>query len=89
MVVATEDGKTLGHVPIKLSKILNASLADYGTNKAECIENRYNRGGGKGLEIPVDYKLNNGNPYYIRKIMRKLSKTESTKDFNLSSIMNS
>ena len=88
-IVTTEDGKTVGHVPIELSDIFTAFLADYGTIEAEFIGNRYNRGGGKGLEIPVDYKFISGSPYYLRKVMRKLSKKESSKDFNLSTIMNS
>ena len=60
MVVTTEDGKTVGHVPIELSEIFN--------------------------EIPVDFKLTNWKPYCV---MRKLSKKRSTKDFNLSRIINS
>ena len=88
VVVTTEDGKTVGHVPIKLSEIFNAFLADYGTIEAECIGNRCNRGGGKGLEIPVDYKLISGSPCYLRKVLKKLSKKESTQDLNSSGIMN-
>ena len=42
--------------------------------------------GAKGLEIPVDYKLISENPYYLQKLLRKLSKKEFTKDFNLSRI---
>eukprot|EP00794_Sanderia_malayensis_P021200 gene21200-23282_t len=89
VVVTTEDGKTVRHVPIELSEIFNTFLADYGTIEAECIGSRFNRGGGKGLEIPVDYKLISGNPCYLKKVLRKLSKKESTKDLNLSGIMNS
>ena len=48
----------------------------------------HNRGGGKGLEISVDYKLISGDPYYLQKVARKLSKKESTKDINLSRIIN-
>ena len=48
----------------------------------------YNGGGGKGLDIPVDYKLISGNPYYLQKVVRKLSKQESTEDINLSRIIN-
>ena len=55
VIVTTEDGETVGHVPIELSDIFNAFLADYGTIEAEFIGNRYKRGGDKGLEIPVDY----------------------------------
>lgn len=55
--VLVESGDTVGHVRIELSKIFHRFLADYGEIEAECIGNRYNAGGDKGLEVPVDYKL--------------------------------
>ena len=86
VVVKNEGGKTVGHVPIELSKVFNAFLADYSDIEAECIGNRYNRGGGKGLGIPVDYKLT-GNAHYLKRVLRKLKKKESTQDINFSDIM--
>lgn len=81
-----EDGKTVGLVPIELSKVFNAFLADYGAIEAERIGNRYNSGGRRGLEIPVDYKLT-GNAHYLKRVLRKLKKKEPTQDINFSDVM--
>ena len=56
----------VGHVPIELSKVFSIFLKDYGEVEAECIGSRYNAGTGKGLELPVDYKLIGTYKYLIR-----------------------
>lgn len=61
----------VGHVPKELSKIFNKFLKDYGEIEAECIGNRYNAGQGKGLELPVDFRLL-GNKEYLRRLVRKI-----------------
>ena len=40
----------------------------------ECIGHRYNVGQGKGLQIPVDYRLL-GNQKYLQRIVTKLKST--------------
>ena len=60
VVVTTEDEKTVGHIPIELYEIFNDFPADYGTIETECIGNRYNIEGGKGLEISVDTNISVG-----------------------------
>lgn len=72
---AVVEGQIVGHVPIELSKLFNKFLGDYGELKAKCIGNRYNAGLGKGLGIPVDYKLI-GNSQYLSRLWRKLNRKE-------------
>ena len=81
IAVKNEAQLLVGHVPRKLSKIFSRFLADYGDVEAECIGVRYNRGEGKGLEIPVDYRLT-GNSNYLGKLHGSKSKQKGT---NLSS----
>ena len=50
-------------------------LNDSGELEAECIGNRVNAGKGKGVEIPVDYRLVT-NDFYVGRLKRKLSKEE-------------
>eukprot|EP00794_Sanderia_malayensis_P014571 gene14570-16074_t len=54
--VQKANGKIVGHVPIEA----------YGEIEAECIGSRYNAGAGKGLELPVDYKLIGTYDYLVR-----------------------
>ena len=51
--------------------MFNKFIRDYGEIEVECIGARYNRGEGKGLEIPVDYKLT-GNLKYLEKLVSRL-----------------
>ncbi|CAH3022858.1 unnamed protein product, partial [Porites evermanni] len=50
-------GNLVGHVPKELSRLFHKFLNDSGELEAECIGNRLNAGKGKGVEIPVDYRL--------------------------------
>ena len=86
VVVKKESGDVVGLVPIELSKCFHKFLDDYGEIEAECIGNRYNSGGGKGLEVPVDYKLS-GNRDYLEKIYTNLEKICSGYQLNISDIM--
>ena len=78
-------GRLVGHVPIELSKYFNKLLSDYGGIEAECVGNRYNAGNGKGLELPVDYKLT-GNQQYLRRFKRRLMNKEVAKTLNTSDL---
>lgn len=80
-----EDQALVGHVPIELSKIFSRFLRDYEEIEAESIGARYNRGKGKGLEIPVDYRLT-GNFKYLEKLASRLMERESTSDLNISDV---
>lgn len=55
VAVNNEEGKVVGHVPIELSKVFAQFIRDFGEVEAECIGVRCNKGGGKGVEFPVDY----------------------------------
>ncbi|KAJ7387573.1 hypothetical protein OS493_000907 [Desmophyllum pertusum] len=72
VAIKSESNQTVGHVPIELSKLFCEFLADGGSLEAECIGHRFNAGQGKGLEIPVDYRLI-GNKRYLKILVRKLS----------------
>jgi hypothetical protein len=76
---------TVGHVPIELSKLFNKFVGDGDEVEAECIGKRYNAGQGKGLEIPVDYRLVGSRQYLVRFVSR-LSKKEFVGNFNVSDI---
>jgi hypothetical protein len=86
VVVKNEDGYTVGHVPIKLSKTFHKFLVDYGELEVECIGSKYNEGEGKGLEIPVDYKLI-GNAGYLEQLLQKLKKTEISSNWKLTDVI--
>ena len=73
VAVKTQAMQTVGHVPIEFSKLFKKLLDDGGEVEAECIGHRYNAGQGKGLEIPVDYRLV-GNKQYLKMLLRRLSK---------------
>ncbi|RMX53866.1 hypothetical protein pdam_00025672 [Pocillopora damicornis] len=53
--------------------------------EAECIGARYNRGEGKGLEFPVDYKLS-GNKRYLEKLVSSIKKKETRCNLNISEV---
>lgn len=73
VAVRNKDEKIVGHVPVELSKIFHKFLSQHGKIEAECIGSRFNAGQGKGLELPVDYRLV-GNARYLRKLITKLQK---------------
>jgi len=54
VAVRNKDEKTVGHVPVELSKIFHKFLSRHGQIEAEYIGSRFNAGQGKGLELPVD-----------------------------------
>lgn len=85
IAVRNEDQLLVGHVPRELSKIFSRFLADYGDIEAECIGVRYNKGEGKGLVIPVDYRLT-GNSNYLEKLVASLKKGEPTCHLDISTI---
>ena len=72
-----------GHIPIEISKIMNKFIHDCGDIEVECIGHRYNVGQGKGLKIPVDYRLI-GNQQYLQRIVRSLKRKDL--DLNISDI---
>ena len=82
VVVKNKDGYTVGHVPIELSKIFHKFLEDYGELEAECIGSKYNTGEGKGIEIPVDYKLV-GNAGYLEQPLKSSRKLKYLATGNL------
>ena len=85
VAVKNEDQTLVGHVPIELSKIFSRYLWDCGEIEAECIGALYNKGEGKGLEIPVDYKLI-GNYKYLEKMVSRIKGRESTSGLNISEV---
>ena len=85
IAVKNEAQLLVGHVPRELSKIFSRFLGDYGDIETECIGVRYNRGEGKGLEIPVNYRLT-GNSSYLEKLVTSLKKREPTCHLDISNI---
>ena len=85
VAVNNEEGKVVGHVPIELSKVFARFIRDFGEVEAECIGVRYKKGGRKGLEFPVDYKLS-GNLRYLEKLVSRIKKRETTCDLKISII---
>ena len=77
VVVKSQDGGIAGHGPVEPSEIFHKFLEDYGEILVECIGFRYNRGEGKGLELPVDYQLVGNLPYL--KIVRTSLKSKDLK----------
>lgn len=75
VAVRNKDENIVGHVPIELSKIFHKFLSEHGQIEAECIGSRFNTGQGKGLELPVDYRLV-GNARYLRKLITRLQKKQ-------------
>ena len=86
-MVKNEDDSIVGHVPAELSKIFNKFLSEYGKIEAECIGNRFNKGRGNGLELPVDYRLV-ANARYLKKLLKELQEknTESNYNWKLSTV---
>ena len=84
IAVKNKDRTLVGHVPIEFSKIFSF-LRDHGEIEAECISARYNKGEGKGLEIPVDFKLI-GNYKYLKKLVSRIKGRESTSGLNMSEV---
>lgn len=80
VVVKNEDDRIVGHVPIELSKLFFKFLSEYGKIEAECIGSRINKGRGKGLELPVDFRLV-GNARYLKKLLKKLQKKNIELDY--------
>lgn len=83
VAVKNESGQTVGHIPIEIPKIMNKFIRDCGEIEVECIGHRYNVGQGKGLEIPLDYRLI-GNQQYLQRVVRRLKRKDL--DFNISDI---
>ena len=83
VAVKNEYGQTVGHTPIEISKIMKEFIRDCGEVEMECIGHRYNVGQGKGLEIPVDYRLI-GNQQYLQRVVRRLKRKDL--DLNISDI---
>ena len=75
VAVKNESGQIVGHVPIEISKIMCKFIRDCGEVEVECIGHRYNVGQGKGLKIPVDYRLL-GNQQYLQRVVTKLKSTD-------------
>ena len=73
VAVKDESGQIVSHVPTEISRPFSKCIRDYGEIEAECIGHRFNAGQGKGLEIPVDYKII-GNQQYLKRLVRKLNK---------------
>ena len=84
--------KTAGHVPVELLRPFHKFLINFGEIEAEWIGSRYNAGFGKGLELPVDYKLF-GIEKYLKDVVEKLKKIQKnsvrTQNINISEIRRS
>ena len=80
VVAKNEDDRIVGHVPIELFKLFFEFLSEYGKIEAECIGSRINKGRGKGLELPVDFRLV-GNARYLKKLLKKLQKKNIEFDY--------
>lgn len=76
VAVKNQDGNLVSHAPKESSKFFQKFLNDSGEREAECIGNRLNTGKGKGVEIPMDYRLV-ANESYLGRLTMKLW----TKDF--------
>ena len=85
IAMKNKDQTLVCHVPIELSKIFSRFLRDYGEIGAECIDAWYNKGEGKGLEIPVDYKFI-GNYKFLEKLVSKIKGRESISCLNISEV---
>ena len=72
-------------LPVIRCNYVRRFLGDGGEVEAECIGNWYNAGQGKGLEIPVDYRLV-GNRRYLERLVSRLSKKEFVGNLNISYI---
>ena len=77
VIVQSQDGKTVGHVPAELSRQFHKFLINFGEIEAECVGNRYNSGFGKGSELPVDCKLF-GKEKHLKDVVVKLKKIQNS-----------
>ena len=75
VAVKNESGQIVGHVPIEISKTMCKFICDCGEVEVECIGHQYNVGQGKGLKIPVDYRLL-GNQQCLQRVVTKLKSTD-------------
>ena len=71
VAVKNQDGNLVSHAPKESSKFFQKFLNDSGEREAECIGNRLDAGKGKGVEIPVDYRLV-ANESYLGRHMKLL-----------------
>ena len=71
VAIKSEAGHMAGHVPQERSMFFSKFLKDYGDIEGDCIVNGNTDGKGKGLELPVDFRLL-GNKEYLRRIVRKI-----------------
>ena len=85
VAVKNQEGNLVGQVPKELSRLCHKFLNDFGEREAECIGNSLNARKGKGVAIPVDYRLV-ANDSYLGKLKRKLSKKDFADDINISEI---
>lgn len=75
VAVKNQDGNLVSHAPKESSKF-------FGEREAECIGNRLNAGKGKGVEIPVDYRLV-ANESYLGRLTMKLWTKDFADDINI------
>eukprot|EP00794_Sanderia_malayensis_P002518 gene2518-2909_t len=57
VAIKIEDGEIVGYAPEELSSLFHKFLEDHGEIEAECIGWRLNKGAGKGVELPMDYRF--------------------------------
>ena len=81
VAVRNTEERMVGHIPVELSKIFHKFLSKYGQIEADCIGSRFNAGQGKGLELPVDFRLV-GNAHYLRKVIKSLEKKQEREGTN-------
>ena len=79
-VATTEEGRIVGHIPLGLSKFVSRFLRREGHEGVAIIcGKRINRGGGLGLEIPVEYKFFGG-PSYLDRLDKFIQESEAAKN---------
>ena len=79
-VAMTEEGRIVGHIPLGLSKFVSCFLRREGHEGVAIIcGKRINRGGGLGLEIPVEYKFFGG-PSYLDRLDKLIQESEAAKN---------
>ena len=83
VAVKNQDGNLVSHAPKELSKFFQKFLNDSGEREVECIGNRLNAEKGKGVEIPVDYRLV-ANESYLGRLTMKLWTKDFADDINIS-----
>ena len=74
----------VGHIPKNISKTSSMFLTvPYTSIEAEVVGKRLNRGGGYGLEIPVQYRFY-GPPKALQWLIKKLEKVKKELECNIS-----